>query len=142
VYVTTVLPTLKSVPLASLLPDPVVAFANVYVSEVTPQLSDVLGDNPLTARKQFPALVFIVTGEGQLTDGATLSREIVTSSDDEAQGPFDTVQRRTTEFDDIVTDELGFDELAIEAVPETTDQEPVPTEGLFADNVVVEPQIT
>ena len=59
------------IPLAALLP--VVAPDKDQVCKVTPQLSPVVGAIELTTAEQFPASIFVLTFEGQVMVGFSLS---------------------------------------------------------------------
>ena len=67
------------------------------------------------------------------------STEITTSSVEEAQTPLDIVQRRVEEAPMVrpVTPDVGEAGVVTVAVPETTDQAPVPVPGVLAANVAV-----
>lgn len=62
-----------------------------------------------------------------------LSTKIVTSAKEEVQGEVEMVQRKTLlpKLSPVIV-VFGEFELAKEPVPETIDQEPVPTSGVFA----------
>jgi hypothetical protein len=113
---------------------------------VPPAGPEIFVQVPVPTTAVLPAIVVVAaqivwSGPAAATVGAAFI-VIVTSSADEVHGALAIVQRITTEAPAIpVNVEVGELALVIVAVPETTDQVPVPITAVLPARVVVVPQI-
>ena len=100
---------------------------------------------PVPIPGELPAKVVVVTlhkvcaGPASATVGRALM-VITTSSEEEVQEPFETVQRKVADapIANPVTSEVGDAGVVMVAVPEITVHSPVPTVGVFPASVAVE----
>ena len=99
---------------------------------------------PIPITGVFPANVDVVTLQSVWSAPAAAvvggsSTEMMTSSVDGTQEPLVIVQRKVAEvpITNPVTPEVGLDGVVTVTIPETTDQAPVPTAGVFPAKVAV-----
>jgi hypothetical protein len=111
---------------------------------VTIAVPDTTDQAPVPTEGVFAASVVVVVLHKDRSDpafavvGSALT-DITTSSVDAVQGAFDMVHLKVADepITKPVTPDVGDDGVVIVAVPETTDQAPVPTVGVFPASIVV-----